>query len=181
MEFILDSQLITFGDSQVSIFNYESGDLLMSLDLMKSYGSNLTTFAFKEVSWVILLGLLKSLMISFPQNYLFMVYLASDDTSKRINVIGVNKCEGNTFKVIQSTPVKLKPRDKIISKAITSTNHLTVTFASGYVLMLHLNNFLDLHVHGTPRSDLIFAAGNHLLTSHDNNVGLRNFTEFFLN
>jgi hypothetical protein len=41
----------------VSIFNYESGDLLMSLDLMKSYGTNLTTFGFKEVreefSWIL--------------------------------------------------------------------------------------------------------------------------------
>lgn len=45
-----DLQLLTFGDSQVSIFNYESGDLLMSLDLMKSYGINLTTFSYSEVS-----------------------------------------------------------------------------------------------------------------------------------
>lgn len=49
MQSILDSQLVTFGDSQVSIFNYDSGDLLMSLDLMKSYGTNLATFEFKEV------------------------------------------------------------------------------------------------------------------------------------
>jgi hypothetical protein len=42
--------LVTFGESQISIFNYESGDLLMSLDLMKSYGTNLTTFGFKEVN-----------------------------------------------------------------------------------------------------------------------------------
>lgn len=46
---ILDSQLLTFGDSQFSIFNYDSGDLLMSLDLMKNYGTNLSTFSFKEV------------------------------------------------------------------------------------------------------------------------------------
>lgn len=44
------SQLITFGDTQVSIFNYENGDLMMSLDFMKSYGTNLTTVEFKEVS-----------------------------------------------------------------------------------------------------------------------------------
>lgn len=50
----LDSQLITFGETQVSIFNYESGDLLMSLDLMKSYGNNLTTFEFEEVRIVFL-------------------------------------------------------------------------------------------------------------------------------
>lgn len=49
LDLFLDSQLLTFGESQVSIFNYESGDLLMSLDLMKSYGTNLTTFGFKEV------------------------------------------------------------------------------------------------------------------------------------
>lgn len=46
----LDSQLITTGDSQVSIFNYSNGDLLISLDLMKSYGTNLTTFEFEDVS-----------------------------------------------------------------------------------------------------------------------------------
>lgn len=45
----LDSQLITTGDSQVSIFNYSNGDLLISLDLMKSYGTNLTTFEFEDV------------------------------------------------------------------------------------------------------------------------------------
>lgn len=47
---ILDSQLITTGDTQVSIFNYSNGDLLISLDLMKSYGTNLTTFEFEDVS-----------------------------------------------------------------------------------------------------------------------------------
>ena len=48
-KFILGSQLITNGDSQVSIFNYNSGDLLISLDLMKSYGTNLATFEFEKV------------------------------------------------------------------------------------------------------------------------------------
>lgn len=45
----LDSQLITIGDTQISIFNYDNGDLLISLDLMRSYGMNLTTFEYKEV------------------------------------------------------------------------------------------------------------------------------------
>lgn len=49
LSFFLDSQLITTGDSQVSIFNYANGDLLISLDLMKSYGTNLTTFEFEDV------------------------------------------------------------------------------------------------------------------------------------
>lgn len=48
-----DSQLITNGDSQVSIFNYDNGDLLISLDLMKSYGINLTTFEYEEVIQVL--------------------------------------------------------------------------------------------------------------------------------
>lgn len=54
---ILDSQLLTFGDSQFSIFDYDSGDLLMSLDLMKNYGTNLSTFSFKEVCCEICLKL----------------------------------------------------------------------------------------------------------------------------
>lgn len=45
----LDSQLITLGDTQVSIFNYDNGDLLISWDLMKSYGINLATITFEEV------------------------------------------------------------------------------------------------------------------------------------
>lgn len=49
IELFTASQLITFGETQVSIFNYENGDLMMSLDFMKSYGTNLTTVEFKEV------------------------------------------------------------------------------------------------------------------------------------
>lgn len=110
-----------------------------------------------------------------------MVYLADDDSSKRIIVIGVNKCDGNTFKVIQSSPVKLRKRDKITSKAITSTNHLLVTFSNGSVLMMHLNNFRDIHLHGSPQHESIYASHNHLLMARGRNIGLRNFTEFFLN
>lgn len=111
-----------------------------------------------------------------------MVYLADDGPStKRVLVIGVNKCDGNTFKVIQSSTVKLSRSDKIISKAITSTNHLVATLSSGSVLMIHLNNFRDVHVHGSPTNESIYAANNHLLLARDRNVGLRNFTEFFLN
>jgi len=45
----LDSQLITLGDTQVSIFNYDHGDLLISWDLMKNYGINLATITFEDV------------------------------------------------------------------------------------------------------------------------------------
>lgn len=69
----------------------------------------------------------------------------------------------------------------IVSKAITSTNHLLVTFSNGSVLLLHLNNFRDIHVHGSPLNESIFASENHLLVARHRNVGLRNFTEFFLN
>lgn len=47
--------------------------------------------------------------------------------------------------------------------------------------MMHLNNFRDIHIHGSPRNESIYAAGNHLLMARDRNIGLRNFTEFFLN
>lgn len=112
-----------------------------------------------------------------------MLYLADDDvsSSKRLFVIGVNKCDGNTFKVIQSSSVELSRRDKIVSKSITSTNHLLITFSNGSVVMMHLNNFRDIHIHGSPHNESIFAAGNHLLMARDQNIGLRNFTEFFLN
>lgn len=111
-----------------------------------------------------------------------MVYLADDESSnKRLIVIGVNMCDGNTFKVIHSSPVKLQKAERIISKSITSTNHLLVTFSSGSVIMMHLNNFRDIHVHGSLKSESIFAANNHLLLTREKNVGLCNFTEFFLN
>lgn len=114
-----------------------------------------------------------------------MLYLADDEppssSTKRLFVIGVNKCDGNTFKVIQSSSVKLREHDKVISKSITSTNHLLITFSNGSVLMMHLNNFRDIHIHGSPRNESIYAAGNHLLMARDRNIGLRNFTEFFLN
>lgn len=41
---------MTIGNTEVSLFNYISGDLLISVDLHKDYGINLTTFAFREVS-----------------------------------------------------------------------------------------------------------------------------------
>lgn len=111
-----------------------------------------------------------------------MVHLVDDGPStKKVIVIGVNKCDGNTFKVIQSSSVNLNKNEKIISKAITSTNHLLATFSSGSVLMIHLNNFRDIHLHGSPTNESIYAANNHLLIARDRNVGLRNFTEFFLN
>lgn len=111
-----------------------------------------------------------------------MVYLADEGPStKRVIVIGVNKCDGNTFKVIQSSAVNLRVCDRIISKSITSPNHLLVTFSDGSVLMMHLNNFRDIHVHGSPANESIYAARNNLLIAHGRNVGLRNFTEFFLN
>lgn len=112
-----------------------------------------------------------------------MVYLADTENSsiKRVIVIGVNKCDGNNFKVIQSSSVKLKKSDKITSKSITSTNHLLITFSSGSVIMMHLNNFRDIHIRGSPSNESIFAARNHLLVAKHRNVGLRYFTEFFLN
>lgn len=111
-----------------------------------------------------------------------MVYLADDGpTTKRVIVIGVNKFEGNTFKVVQSTPVKLRKGEKVVSKSITSTNHMLITFSNGSVLMMHLNNFRDVHVQGSPANGIIYAACNHLLVARDRNIGLRNFTEFFLN
>lgn len=113
-----------------------------------------------------------------------MVYLADEDVThqqnKRVIVIGVNKCEGNTFKVVHSTPVKLKKCDRIISKSITATNHLLITFSNGHVLMIHLNNFCDIHLHGSPTKNAsIFASSAHLLTARAQNIGLRNFAEFF--
>jgi hypothetical protein len=112
-----------------------------------------------------------------------MVYIADDldPTTKRLNVIGVNKCDGNNFKVIQSSMVKLKKRAKVVSKSITSTNHMLLTFNEGSCVLLHLNNFTDLHVHGSPSDESVYAAGNLFLMAHERNVGVRNFTEFFLN
>lgn len=110
-----------------------------------------------------------------------MVYLDDDAPSKRVIVIGVNKCDGNTFKVIQSSSIKLKKGENILSKSVTSNNHLLVTFSQGSVLMMHLNNFRDVHVRGSLANESIYAAGNHLLAVNERNIGLRNSTEFFLN
>lgn len=112
---------------------------------------------------------------------MFLVYLADDELTKRLVVIGVNKRDGNTFKVIQSLPVALRKSEKIVSKSITSTNHLVVTFSSGNVLLTNLNNFREHLVHTSPSKKSIFAADNHLISVHDQNVGLQNFADFFLN
>lgn len=111
-----------------------------------------------------------------------MVYLADEDVIhqlKRVIVIGVNKCEGNTFKVVHSSPVKLKKSDRIISKSLTTTNHLLITFSNGHVLMIHLNNFCDIHLCGSPINESIYATAAHFLIARSQNIGLRNFAEFF--
>lgn len=49
----------------------------MSLDLMKSYGTNLTTFAFKEVSQVVVIKLCLSLLyfVFFRIIYSWFIWL----------------------------------------------------------------------------------------------------------
>lgn len=163
-----DLQLITIGDTQVSIFNYDSGDLLISLDLMKSYGINLSSFTYEG-------------------NYLFMIYLADfddDTTMRRLVVIGVHKNDSSGIKVIQTMPVKVGRYEKIVSRSITSTNHLIVTFSNGSSIMMYLNNFQDVHFRRSTNGSTLVAANDYMLaTSVDNinNVALCHFTEFFLN
>ncbi|KAG5674458.1 hypothetical protein PVAND_004428 [Polypedilum vanderplanki] len=163
-----DLQLFTIGDTQVSIFNYESGDLLMSFDLMKFYGINLTSFTYEG-------------------SYLFLVYLADIDddfTVRKLMVIGVHKYDTNSFKVIQSIPVKIGRYEKILSRTITSTNHLIVTFSNGSSILMYLNNFQDVHVKCSPKSSMLVANNDYMIaTSSDNinNVALCHFTEYFLN
>jgi hypothetical protein len=111
-----------------------------------------------------------------------MVQLADgdDDITKRVNVICVNKCDGNTFKVIQSSTVRIGKLDKIVSRSLTSTNHLLVTFSSGTVLMQNLSNFRDVHCEPSA-NEFIFAAGDHLLVANKFNLGLFSFPEYFIN
>lgn len=43
-------KLVVLGETELSIFNYNTGDLLISLDFGKNYGLNLTTFELGQVS-----------------------------------------------------------------------------------------------------------------------------------
>jgi hypothetical protein len=162
-----DSQLITLGDTQVSIFNYDHGDLLISWDLMKNYGLNLAT-------------------ITFEDNYFFMVYLTDGDdlSPRKLIVIGIHRHDSNSLKVIQTLPVKIGRNEKLISRSVTSTNHLIASFSSGSALMMYLENFTDVHLKRSSSESTLIALNDHMLTtSADNmsNVGLCHFTEFFLN
>jgi hypothetical protein len=114
-----------------------------------------------------------------------MVYLADSEdmisSQKRLLVIGMNKCDGNNFKVVQSTSVKVGRYDKILSKSLTSTNHLVVTFTNGSALMMYLDNFRDLHFkHAAANDSIVVASNDFLLGATSTNVGLAHFTEFFL-
>lgn len=112
-----------------------------------------------------------------------MVYLTdADDLSshRRIVVIGVNKCDGNTLKVIQSTTVKIGRYEKVLSRSITSTNHLIATFTSGYALMLYLDNFKDIHFRNASKESIVVASNDHIVSTSNRNLGLAHFTEFFL-
>jgi hypothetical protein len=113
-----------------------------------------------------------------------MVYLAeAEDLSpshRRINVIGVNKCDGNSLKVIQSTTVKIGRQDKVLSRSITSTNHLIATFSSGCALMLYLDNFRDIHFRSASNESIVVASNDYVVGTSNSNLGLAHFTEFFL-
>jgi hypothetical protein len=113
-----------------------------------------------------------------------MVYLADSEdmisSQKRLTVIGVNKCDGNNFKVVQSTSIKVGQNDKILSKSVTSTNHLVVTFTNGSALMMYLDNFHDLPFKNETNKSIVIASNDFLLGANSSNVGLAHFTEFFL-
>ncbi|CAO1300627.1 unnamed protein product [Diamesa serratosioi] len=163
MSCIKDSKLVTIGNTEISLFNYVSGDLLISVDLHKDYGINLTTFAFRE-------------------NYLFMVRLAETDNinKKQINVFCFNKFDGNTFKIIHSTIVELGSIERVVSKTTTSTNHLLTTFNNGSVMSISLDNFQEIHTKLSSNEDRIFSADNRFITVHGCNVELNNFIDFFI-
>lgn len=113
-----------------------------------------------------------------------MVYLTNADdvmpSHRRIIVIGVNKYDGNTLKVIQSTTVKIGRHEKILSRSITSTNHLIATFTSGTALMLYLDNFKDIHLENTSSESIVVASNDFIVGTANSNLGLAHFTEFFL-
>lgn len=113
-----------------------------------------------------------------------MVYLTDSEdiisSQKRLVVIGVNKYDGNNFKVVQSTSVKVSRYDKILSKSVTSTNHLLITFTNGSALMMYLDNFRDLHFKHETSESIVIASNDFLLSATSSNVGLAHFTEFFL-
>lgn len=116
-----------------------------------------------------------------------MVFLADvEDAQKRLSVIGVNKRDGNTFKVIQSTTIKIGSYEKILSRAITSTNHLITTFTNGSALMMHLDNFRDIHFKSISNESIVVATNDYIVgascnnNNDNNNIGLAHFTEFFL-
>lgn len=114
-----------------------------------------------------------------------MVYLTDTDdiNTKRLTVIGIHRYDSSSLKVIQSIPVKIGRYEKIISRSVTSSNHLIASFSSGSSLMLYLDNFRDVHFKSSSESTLIASDDYIIATSVDNvnNVGLCHFTEFFLN
>ncbi len=112
-----------------------------------------------------------------------MIYLSDSEDSasyRRIIVIGVNKLDGNTFKVIQSTSVKINRNEKILSRSITSTNHLIATFSSGSALMLYLDNFRDILFRSASSQSIVIASNDFVVGTCRSELGLAHFTEFFI-
>lgn len=107
---------------------------------------------------------------------------SSSSAHKRLVVIGVNKHDGNTFKVIQSSTLKIGRYERVLSSAITSTNHLIATFTNGSALMMHLENFRDVHFKSLSNESIVVVANDYILGASNNNsnVGLAHFAEFFL-
>lgn len=116
-----------------------------------------------------------------------MVYLADvedDSSTRRLIVIGVHKHDNNGFKVIHSLPVNVGRYEKIVSRSVTSTNHLIVTFTSGSALMMYLDNFQDVHFRNPSNgASSLIATNDYILATsvyNINNVALCHFTEYFL-
>lgn len=115
-----------------------------------------------------------------------MVYLTDGDelTPRKLIVIGIHRHDSNSLKVIQTLPVKIGCYEKLVSRSVTSTNHLIASFSSGTSLMMYLENFTDVHLKRSACESTVIALNDHMLTTSDDNisnVGLCHFTEFFLN
>lgn len=113
-----------------------------------------------------------------------MVYLSDgeDVYTKRLIVIGIHRHDSNSVKVIQTIPLKIGRYERIVSRSITSTNHLIASFSSGSSLMMYLENFRDIHFKHVSNESALIASNDYMMTtSATNNVGLCHFTEFFLN
>lgn len=126
---IADDKLIGFGETQVTIWDYRSGDVLMNYDLEMPMGRNLGSIYFPSPD-------------SEQNNILILHQFRADDNNRPSELMTIACTVTHTqpsFKVLQETELPL-PAFRIIKSAIKTADHLVMIGQDGDEIWISSTN-----------------------------------------